>query len=112
MAAWIAARRNPLHRLLPRTSTGADRSRRSQPVLNEMLAFGRSPGLLPKHFGRVPDPLGSYGCRKCGFPAARDTDSMPGRYGSPSRCWPRPLRTQSEGLRSKAPLASKPAERE
>ena len=84
---------------------------RSQPVLDELLAFGHRPGLLPKHLGSVPDPLGSNGCRNRGFSAGRDPASLASRCGSRSRRWPRPSRTQSEGLRAKARLASSPAER-
>ena len=40
-----------------------------------------------------------------------DPASLPGRCGPRSRCWSRPPRTQSEGLRSRAPLASSRAER-
>lgn len=49
---------------------GLVRSRRPQPVLNDLLAFCPRPGFLRMHLGGVTDQLGLYIRRKHSFPAA------------------------------------------
>lgn len=90
-----------------------------------MLAFCNRSGLLPKHLGSVPDPLGSYRYPSCGFmrlvagrtgsrnPASTLASVNCGRGADPPHARSAGIRSQgSLRICSKIPIASSLAGRD
>ena len=107
---WIADSQKPLHPRVPRSATGAVRAARhhqittapSQAVLNELLAFCRWPGLLPRNWAGFPirsDPTGGGSAVSLPLVVGRTGyhASQLGRCRLRSRCSPRPPRPRLEG---------------
>ena len=128
---WIADSQKPLHPRVPRSATGAVRAARphqittapGQAVLNELLAFCRRPGLLPRNWAGFPirsDPTGGGSAVSLPLVVGRTGDhaSQLGRCRLRSRCWPRLRAPDWKGTRSRIPprirfgipIASSPAE--